>query len=295
MWARFTDVLLAVIITLSPGRGWAQSPRVGFLDGVRAVKSDADCHRDYALKPKLGAVALIRHNAELRAWPVDSAIVTDRLRVHRYNDLRFRVDGQRFGVGTFFLTPELGRCRQAAQALRTVGIELDSGEGSYEFSSRVETIGRARVERLVLSVENGAATVEWARGELSVIALGREIRDSGTVFTVIVDSARSRALLYVQDGAVTMAGAAALRATSGRAFVFARTGAPQPVSLSGDVLADANYHHTQVWSQSYKPGFPYWKVIGGTALAGTAAVVIWRQTRSNKNGYDGTINVKLPL
>ena len=217
------------------------------------------------------------------------------MRVRRFNDLRFRVDGQRFGVGTFFLTPELGRCRQAAQALRAVGIELGSGDGSYELSSRVETRGRSRVERLILSVENGAATVEWAKGALSVIALGREMRDSDTVFTVIVDSAGNRALLYVQDGAVTMAGAAGLRATSGRAFVFEPTGAPRPVTLSGDVLSETNYHHTQIWSQAYKPGFPYWRVIGGAALGGTAAVVIWRQTRSKKNSYDGTINVKLPL
>jgi hypothetical protein len=270
---------------------------VGFLDGVRGVKSEADCNHDYALKAERGSVLLVRRDLEAPIWPFDTAVVSDRLHVRRFTDLRFRVDAPRFGVGTFFLTPELGRCAQSARALRSVGIEPGTRDGSYQLSSRIEGSGRARVERLVLSVENGAATIEWAKGRLSVIALGREIRDSGTVFTVIVDSSRNRALLYVRDGAVTMAGTTVLRATAGRAFVFGRTGTPQPVSMSTDVLSDATYHYSTVWSQAYKPGFPYWRVFGGAALGGTAAVFIWRQTRPAKSSgpFSGTINVKVPL
>jgi hypothetical protein len=289
-------VLAWSLPTFAPGLAYAQSPRVGFLDGVRGVVSETDCGRDYALKASRGAIRLVRRNVELPVTPVDSAVVADRLRVGRQTDLRFRVDAQRFGVGTFFLSPEFGRCTQAANGLRAVGIELGSGEGSYELSSRTERSRGGQLERLVLSIENGAATVEWAKGALSVIALGREIRDSGTVFTVLVDSARNRALLYVRDGSVTMAGAAAMRATEGRAFVFGRTGPPQPVTLSTDVLSDITYHSRTVWVQRYKPGFPYWRVLGGTALGGSAAYIIWRQTRPSKSGpFDGTINVKLPL
>jgi hypothetical protein len=267
------------------------------LDEVRGVVSDSDCNRDYVLKATRGSILLVRRNVDLPVWPIDSAVVSDRIRVRRSTDVRFRVDAQRFGLGTFFLSPELGRCAQSARGLRAVGIEPSTGDGSYELSSRFEGAGRGRVERLVLSVENGAATVEWAKGLLSVIALGREIRDSGTVFTVIVDSARGRALLYVRDGSVTMAGAAALRAATGRAFVFGRNGPPQLVSLSTDVLSDATYHYSIVWSQRYKPGFPYWRVVGGTALGATAAVVIWRQTRPPKSSgpFNGNVNVKLPL
>jgi len=295
MWHALTMIAWS-LSTVAPKDARAQSQRIGFLDGVRGVALQADCNRDYALKSPRGSIRLVRRNVELPVTPVDTAVVEDRLRVRRYTDLRFRVDARRFGAGTFFLSPEFGRCTQAATGLRAVGVELIVGEGSYELTSRTERLPRGQVERLVLSIENGAATVEWAHGLLSVIALGREIRDSGTVFTVLVDSARNRALLYVRAGTVTMAGATAMRATEGRAFVFGRTGPPQPVALSTAVLSDVTYHYSTVWAQRYKPGFPKWRVLGGTALGGAAAYVIWRSTRPSTSGpFDGTVIVTPPL
>ena len=286
-----------VLIGVVPRIAGAQSARIGYLDEVRGVDPKGDCGRDYALKGQRGSIALLRGATELTAFPTDSAVVADRLRIRAHTDLRFRVDAQRFGSGNFFLTPELGRCMQAASALRAVGLDAATGDGSYQLASRTERSGRNQVERLVLSVENGAATVEWVKGNLSVIALGREIRDSGTVFTVLVDSARGRALLYVRDGTVAIAGATAQTASAGRAFTFGRTGPLQPVALSTDVLSDVTYHYSTVWGQGYKPGFPYWRVIGGSAVVGGAAVVIAHQIRPRPKGsgpFTGTITVTVP-
>jgi len=276
----------------------SSSPRVGVLDGVRGVASSSDCSRDYALKATRGAVRLLRRDVELPVTPRDSAVVADRLRIRRFTDLRFHVDGQRFGTGNFILSPEFGRCTQVAESLRRVGIAGGSGDGSYQLSSRIERSGSNQVERLLLSIENGGATVEWAKGTgaLSVIALGREIPVTGTVFTVLVDSARNRGLLYVREGTVTLSGGTVVHAVQGSAVVFDRNGAAQPVKLGDDVLNDVTYYHRTVWTQPYKSGFPYWRVVGGAALGSSAAYLIWHRTRSSKPGaFDGTINVTVPL
>ena len=277
----------------------AQTPRVGTLNEVRGVLSNVPCRPKSALKGTRGSIRLVRQGTDLTAWPDDSALVLDQIRVQRFTDLRFHVDGARFGVGNFFFSPELGRCPQASTGLTAVGIDAGTGEGSYRLSSRTEGSGRAQSERLILSVENGAATVEWRSGKLSVIALGREIRDSGTVFTVLVDSARNRALLYVRDGLVTMTGATGALGRTDRAFTFGRNGAPQAVSLNTDVLDDLTYHYSAIWAQPIKSGFPFWRVVGGTALGGTAAAVIWHQIQvkqSKPQGpFSGNITVRVPL
>lgn len=276
----------------------AQSLRVGHLNEVRGVLSNAGCHPKYALRGTRGSISLVRRGTEVSAWPADSALVLDQIRVRRFAELRFRVDASRFGVGNFFFAPELGRCPEASAGLTAVGINTVSGDGSYRLSSRTERSGQTQIERLILSVENGAATVEWRSGHLSVIALGREIRDSGTVFTVLVDSARNRALVYVRDGFVTMPGATGLRANAGRAYTFGRDGqAPQPVSLNPDVLEDLTYHYSGIWAQQYKPGFPFWRVLGGAAVGGAAAAVIWHQTRPSepRGPFNGNITFRLPL
>jgi hypothetical protein len=207
------------------------------------------------------------------------------------------VEGPRFGRGYISLSPEVGRCPVAEGELRHLGIYTDSGDASYEFASLVEQSSRGRVERLVLSIERGAATVEWAQGNLIVIALGRIMRDSGTVFTVVVDSARERALLYVREGTVTMDGSDAMRATGGQAFAFGKSGPLEAVTLSADMRANVKYHYSTIWTQHYKPGFPYWKALGASALGGSAVVYLIRRiTRSSTpDRFDGDIKVQLPL
>ena len=80
---RITLQSLAVIAwslsAFAPRYADAQSPRIGFLDGVRGVVLQADCDRDYALKARPGTIRLIRRNVEAPITPVDTAVVDDRL------------------------------------------------------------------------------------------------------------------------------------------------------------------------------------------------------------------------
>jgi len=271
---------------------WAQTQRVGYIDEVTGLASNGACTSWHVSGVARDSIAIVRQGRESPAWPRDSAILLDRLRVGRFSDLRFRVDQPRFGAGTFYFTPELGRCA----GIR--GIESPTGHGSYRLSSRREMVRGQPMERLVLSVDNGGAIVEWTSGRLSVIALGREIRDSGTVFAVVVDSAAGRALLYVSEGLVSIAGAQAVRATAGRAFAFGRTGTPEPVTPSQQLVGDATYQSRVVWTQAARrSGFP-WRTVG--VVGGSAAIVggyfVWRNNHQDRPRQpQGTIRVHVPL
>jgi hypothetical protein len=271
---------------------WAQTQRVGYVDEVTGLASDGACTSWRGSGAARDSIAIVREGREWPAWPKDSAVLLDRFRVGRFSDLRFRVDQPRFGAGTFYFTPELGRCA----GIR--GIESPTGHGSYRLSSRREMVRGQPMERLVLSVDNGGAIVEWTSGRLSVIALGREIRDSGTVFAVVVDSAAGRALLYVSEGLVSIAGAQAVRAAAGRAFAFGRTGSPEPFTPSEQLVGDATYQSRVVWTQVARgSGFP-WRTVG--VVGGSAAIVggyfVWRNNHQDRPTQpQGTIRVHVPL
>ncbi len=304
-------VLACVLFVVRGVPAAAQSPRVGHINEVLGVDSSASCARSYRLPPPPLSVALVRRNVPNPATPPDSAVLLDRLRVHRFADVRFRIDAGRFGDGTFYLAPELGRCTTAAASLQTHGLTLTANAvGSYRLSSRQERVRGRQVDRLLLSVENGAVVVEWGRGLLSVIALGREFPDSGTVFAVVVDSAANRALLIVREGIVTLAGVANFQATAGRAFAFGRQGRPQPVTLDPSVIEDVVYHSDVVWKQPPRPppdigrtpsrgrgNGRFWKVLGGAALVGGGGYLIWNQVRKpdSEGPYTGSVIIRIPL
>lgn len=290
MWrvGRLTIVAGALVSARVVGAA-AQSARVGHIDEVAGIASSGTCASWRPSGVTRDSIAIVRQGREWPAWPQDTAILLDRVRVGRFSDVRFRVDQSRFGSGTFYFTPELGRCA----GIR--GIESATGRGSYRISSQRETVRGRPVERLILSIDNGGAIVEWTSGLLSVFALGREIRDSGTVFAVIVDSAAGRALLYVRDGLVTVAGAQA--AGAGSAFSFGRAGSLAPVTPSEQLLADATYQSKVVWTARPRSGFP-WRAVG--VVGGSAAVVggyfVWRNNHHDRPRQpQGAIQVHVPL
>ena len=281
------------------GAGWAtavsQSPRVGFVDAVTGLASSDTCATWRPGVASRDSIAIVRQGRESPVWPRDSAILLDRLRVGRYSDVRFHVDQARFGAGTFFFTPDLGRCA----GIR--GIQSTTGRGSYRISSRKDVVRGRPVDRLVLSIDNGAAIVEWSSGPLSVIALGREILDTGTVFAVIVDSAAGRAFLYVHEGLVGVAGAPAVRATAGRAFAFGRTGQFDPVTPSSQLVGDVTYQSRVVWTQPpnvpVHGGFP-WRTVGvvGGSAALVGGYVVWQNNHHPAPKQPlGAIRVHIPL
>jgi hypothetical protein len=90
-----------------------------------------------------------------------------------------------------------------------------------------------------------------------------------------------------------MLGAAGLGGQAGRAFVFGRTGPLQPVTLNTDVLNDALYHYRGVWTQRYKPGFPFWRVLGGVAVAGGIYYAI-DQSRKKTTPSPNSVGLRRP-
>jgi hypothetical protein len=228
------------------------------------------------------------------------------MRVRPMTDVRVRVDSGRFGDGTFYLAPELGRCSEAAASLRVRGVApRPNSDGSYAISSRRETAGGRQIERLVLSVDNGAAYIQWARGPLSVVALGREVRITGTELVVLADSATRRALLYVREGTVAFLGAGGLTAAAGRALVFGSEGAPTTIGVDETLANEALYHSRVIWTQPLRgvapPARGYGRllgVLGGTALAAggiTYLVLRNRDAHSSGGTRQGTIIIRLPL
>ena len=295
----------ALALSCSLGGAWldvqAQSTRVGHIDDVRGIDSSASCARNFRLPPPPSPISLIRGNRPIAAMPPDSAVLLDRLRVQRFADVRFRIDAGRFGDGTFYFAPELGRCATASTTLQTRGLTMAAnGLGSYRLSSRQERAGRRIVDRLLLSVENGGVVVEWGTGLLSVFALGREIRDSGTTFAVVVDSASGRALLVVKGGIVTMTGVADLGATAGRAFTFGKDGRPEPLTLTSPIIDDMAYHSGKVWTQSIRPvSTPrrMWRLVGGAVVTGGLGYLIWRAANKSDppKAYNGVIIIGIPI
>jgi hypothetical protein len=152
-------------------------------------------------------------------------------------------------------------------------------------------------------VDNGVAYVQWVRGPLSVIALGREVRVTGTEFVVVADSVTRRAMLYVRDGTVAFA-VGGLVAGREQAFTFGSQGTPTPMTVDATLASEAVYHSREIWAQAFGPKVPPWwarprvlGLIGGAALAGGITYVIVRKDddRPPAGARQGTIIVRLPL
>lgn len=293
-------LVLAMIALATQGR--AQSQRVGHINDVRALAPTAGCRRAAPDTGSRDSLALIRRGVTRLAWPQDSAILQDRLLVRRSTVVRFRVDAARFGTGTFYFAPELGRCREAASALQVQGIRPAAGAAGSYFLNGVRTgTGRQARDRLQLTVNNGGVVVEWTSGLLSVFALGQEIRDSGTVFAVIVDSAAQRAVVYVREGVVTMA-AGSIRAGEGEAITFGSGTPPRLTQLQNVLFSEARYHEAVVWAASVPRAPPSrfpWKVVGGAGALGGAGLgyYLWRRSKDDSppRPYQGSIVIRIPL
>jgi hypothetical protein len=146
-------------------------------------------------------------------------------------------------------------------------------------------------------VNNGAAIVNWASGQLSVFALGEEIRDSNTVFAVVVDSAAGRAAVYVFDGVVTMS-AGRIRATRNESLTFSTGAAPRLQPTPTSVAAEIQYHSAVAWRPPRRSA-GRWKVWAGGAVALTATVVAIQAMTGDEDSptppKKGTVTFRLPL
>ena len=263
------SLALFVAVAAVPGDMPAQSASVGYIDEVRGAPTypGQGCFRKWAITGPREWVSISRGSLEQPASPKDSVMLLDRLRVRRPANVRLRLDSGRFGEGTVYLAPELGKCAEVA--LR------DSGDGSYAISSRRDTWDATESERLVLSIESGSAYVQWTQGSLSVITLGREIRATEAEFAVLADSATNRALLYVHKGVVSMPDAVDLEAVAGKSFLIHREGRPTPFKLNSEFVKDAMYQARGVWMQeTHEAGYNAPSGHDGTILAVAVVVVV---------------------
>lgn len=279
----------------------AQGVRVGRLDSVVALMPQNNCRARTASEERRDSITLIRQGVSRPAWPNDSAVVLDQLLVRGGTAVRFRVETSPFGLGTFYFTPEFGRCPAPAGDLRVQGIQQREGaRGSYRFSSSSERVGAQRRDRLVLTVYNGTAVIDWTRGQLSVFALGREIRDSGTVFVVVVDSIAQRAAVYVGAGIVTVGtGSSRLVTLRGEGFSFGPTGPLRVIALPAGISSELEYHSTTIWAPPPRSGPSWWKVAGSTALAGGGGFLVWKYVIPHpgpkSSSQQGNVIFRIPL
>lgn len=282
----------------------AQSPRVGYVDSIAGVDPTTTCARKYAVTAPVPSISLIRKDATIALQRRDSAVLMDKLRVNRFVDVRFRVDAQRFGNGIFYFAPEFGRCPDAATGLRAAGLsQAGSAIGSYRFASSTDRVANRNVDRLQVYVENGTMVAEWNSGLLSVFALGREIRDKGTVFAVVADSIANQALLVVRQGAVTMPGVANFQADAGTAYTFQRgAGRPQQVNMTDAAINDLVYHSQVIWTQTTRPKggglSKALKIVGGAAVIGGGGYLIYQAVNKSddkKKSHTGNVIIHLPI
>ena len=318
---------LATLLLAPLTQAGAQSPgatQVGIVNDVRGVGRESSCDRLAPARAARGALTIARSIGPIPAWTRDSVMVGDRLQVQSLNDVHLRIERGDSAGGNFYLAPQLGRCPEVVAALKLSGISLTGGEGragSYAISSRREQTPEGEVERLILDIENGGAYVQWARGPLRIVALGREIAIRGTDVALIVDPDANVALLYLREGIIEFAGA---RLDEPGTFRFGREGAAERITIVQRFVDNMRFHSSEVWTRPLleagtvagappaarprpapapgglaRGGTSFWKKLGVAALVGGVGFVAYDQwMRSNPQAAPrrrGTVVINIPL
>ena len=288
----------------------AQRPgsTVGFVNEVRGVGRESSCDRLAPVPTARGVLTIVRASGPISAWPRDVIVLGDSLKVQSLNDVHVQIDPGAFGVGNFFLAPQLGRCPEVVAALRVSGISLSDGRaGSYTFRSRREQTPQGAVERLIFEIEYGGAYVQWARGPLTIVALGREIPIRGTDVALIVEPDANVVLLYLREGIIELAG---VRLADPGVFRFGRQGPPQRITVPQQFVDNMAFHGREVWRRPLlevgaraagaapRGGLALWKVLGVAALVGGAGYLaydLWIRPDPKQPPRRGTVGINIPL
>lgn len=305
-----TRLGLATLLLAPLTQVHAQRPRttVGYVNDVRGIGRQSSCERLAPVQTARGVLTIRRPSGPLLGWPRDVVVLGDTLNVQSLTDVYVHIDSGRFGSGNFILAPQLGLCPELVASLRQTGITLDAeSPGSYAIWSRRSQTPQGSIERLILEVEYGGAYVQWARGPLSIIALGREIPIEGTELAVIVDRNTNTAVVYLREGIIQLAGA---RVANAGVFRMGREGPAQPINVPQQFVSNMTFHATDVWRPSLlqtgagagelvRRGSSIWKWIGGMALAGGAGYLaydLWIRPDARPQPLRrGTVIVNIPL
>jgi hypothetical protein len=214
------------------------------VDDIRGLALSASCFPSKPATPDPQSYTRIRSGKAEHPWSRDSVVFNgDRIAVGQRTDVHVRVDGT-VGHGSVYLAPALGRCPGSDIGRHIASRTPPSGDGSYEFRKDIVGRGARAPERFILSVQNGAAVVQWQSGQLLVRALDEQISEVGGAFTVIVDSAARRGIIAVQEGLVTLRTATV---AAGQSFTFGPGQAVLPVVVRDAGLDEIQFHSTGVW------------------------------------------------
>jgi len=218
----------------------------------------------------------------------------------------------RFGNGTIYLVPELGRCPYARANLVARGVIVPSGAtASYRFSSAP---GRNGQQRLVFTVFQGSALVRWsgAKENLQVFAgdqdVSRELQPNGTVFAVMVDRATNSAAVYVQEGVVTSP-FGGVSASPGEALVFQGQTVTVASGFGSGFLDDIKHQSETVWTSGGNlssnlrsdvfiddgGGGIGGKLLLGGVLIGGGAYYLMKEKKKESKSYPITIVISIPI
>lgn len=327
---RLTRHCLATLLLAPLTQAGAQSPgatQVGIVNDVRGVGRESSCDRLAPTRAARGALTIARSIGPIPAWTRDTVMVGDRLQVQSLNDVHLRIERDTSHAGNLYLAPQLGRCPEVIAALKLSGISLSGGEaraGSYTISSRRGQTPEGEVERLILEIEHGGAYMQWTRGPLTIVALGREVAIRGTDLALIVDPDANVGVLYLREGSIEFAGA---RLDEPGTFRFGREGAAERITIVQRFVDNMRFHSSELWTRPLlEPGIvaaaaptartkvpagvragaggvasggtSIWKKFGLAALAGGLGYVAYDQwIRPNPQAprRRGTVVINIPL
>lgn len=205
-------------------------------------------------------------------------LANDTIIVGRASDARLQINSTPYGRGMIALAPLLP-CPGWSGWRVVNAVRTDFGV----YTTRVLRGRGARGDTLELDIERGGAYIQWDKSSSRPLIVrggeGPRMIVTGTELLVTVDGAR-RTWLFVRNGTVRIEGAAAA-AVAGQLYAIRPTGAvvvPNVASSTPQLLADADYHGSSIWTDVVPAGTvvgaaggpSLGMLLGGAALLGGA-------------------------
>lgn len=256
----------------------AQRSNIGFVTEIRRLDANPPCPPSRRIGNPQKPVLILRGRDSIPVRPPEAnvpsrtaVLLSDQVIVHRSSDARLLIQTD-YANGLLVLSPDFGRCGEGkGRDDYTAVLKGAAQQAVYQFETGVDSVSGK--PKLILSLDYGAVTAQWADGLLYVHALDLPVRVKGTEFGVLVDSAVPRAYLYVKTGQVEFANIPNLVVTENQLFTWTRGGIPQMVSpLPPGFEREFVFHATEIWKP---PKLSWWHRIPGPAKAvGGIGVVV---------------------
>lgn len=268
--------IAAAIVAMTSVAATAQG--IGTIEQVKPVAQSA-CNNSSAAKRDQYVNRQRRGVSTPLAPPFPSTLLAnDTIIVGRASDARLQINSTPYGHGMIALAPLLP-CPGWAGWRVVNAVRTDFGV----YTTRVLRGRGARGDTLELDIERGGAYIQWDKSSSRPLVVrggeGPRMIVTGTELLVTVDGAR-HTWLFVRSGTVRIEGAAA--AIAGQFYEIRPTGpvvVPNATPSTPQLLADADYHGTSIWTDVVPAGtavgaaggLSIGALLGGAALIGGAA------------------------